>query len=220
MPDALDENTWPTTTERMQQRMQQRMVWGVRLALVVAVGFSVAFPGLPQFEGKGMAFRAPFYLLPMAVVPVVWRWRGRRSPYPYLVDALIISPFLVDTLGNALNFYESFSRTDDVLHFLNWVLLVAGITLALLRTTLPPLAVWTLGYGIGGLAIIWWEAAEWLVQELGTAGLGLTYGDTIGDLLLSSTGGAVGAALALRFGREFVRGPGPRLHVEAGAGET
>jgi hypothetical protein len=35
------------------------------------------------------------------------------------------------------------------------------------------------------LAIIWWEAAEWLVQELGTAGLDLTYGDTIGDLILS-----------------------------------
>lgn len=181
------------------------MAWCVRIALVVAIALSVAFPGLPQFEGKGMAFRAPFYLLPMAVVPVVWRLRGRRAPYPHLVDALVVAPFLVDTLGNALNFYESFSATDDVLHFVNWILLVAGITLALLRTSLPPLAVWALGYGIGGLAIIWWEAAEWLVQELGTAGLGLTYGDTIGDLILSSTGGAVGAALALRLGRSTSR---------------
>jgi len=170
---------------------------GVRVALVLAVGFSVAFRGLPQFEGKGMAFRAPFYLLPMAVVPVVWRLRGRRPPYPHLVDALIIAPFLLDTLGNAFNFYNSFSSTDDVLHFVNWVLLVGGITLALTRTTLPPLAIWTMAYGIGGVAIIWWEAAEWLVQELGTAGLGLTYGDTIGDLVLSSTGGAIGAALVL-----------------------
>ena len=193
----------------MDTAIRRRILWAVRILLIAAVAFSVAFPGLPQFEGKGMAFRAPFYLLPMAVVPVIWRLRGRSAPYPHLVDALIISPFLVDTLGNALNFYESFSRTDDVLHFVNWVLLVAGITLALLRTTLPPLAVWTIAYGLGGLAIIWWEAAEWLVQELGTAGLGLTYGDTIGDLLLSSTGGAVGAALALRFGREFVRGHAP-----------
>ncbi len=177
----------------------QIVLWVVRIALIAAVGFSVAFPGLPQFEGKGMAFRAPFYLLPLGVVPLIWRVRGRRPPYPYLVDALVISPFLVDTLGNALNFYNSFAVTDDVLHFVNWVLLVAGITLALLRTSLDRLSVWTMAYGIGGLAIIWWEAAEWLVQELGTAGLGLTYGDTIGDLLLSSTGGAVGAALALRF---------------------
>lgn len=179
----------------------RRLLWGVRAALVLAVAFSVAFAGLPQFEGKGMAFRAPFYLLPMTVVPAVWRLRGRRPPYPHLVDALVISPFLVDTLGNALNFYESYASTDDVLHFVNWVLLVAGITLALLRTHLPPFAVWALAYGLGGLAIIWWEAAEWLVQELGTAGLGLTYGDTIGDLVLSSTGGAVGAALAMWFDR-------------------
>lgn len=186
----------------MDTAIRRRILWAVRLLLIAAVAFSVAFPGLPQFDGKGMAFRAPFYLLPLAVVPVIWRVRGRREPYPHLVDALVISPFLLDTLGNALNFYESFSSTDDVLHLVNWMLLVAGITLALLRTRLPPLAVWTLAYGIGGLAIIWWEAAEWLVQELGTAGLGLTYGDTIGDLMLSSTGGAIGSAIVLWFTRQ------------------
>ncbi len=185
---------------------QRRVAWAVRIALVVAVAFSVAFPDLPQFEGKGMAFRAPFYLLPMAIVPLIWRLRGRPPPYPHLVDALVIAPFLIDTLGNALNFYESFDATDDVLHFVNWVLLAAGITLALRRTRLEPLATWTMAYGLGALAIIWWEAAEWLVQELGTAGLGLTYGDTIGDLLLSSTGGAVGAALALWFDRGAASG--------------
>jgi hypothetical protein len=180
--------------------VERRILWGVRIALVAALAFSVAFPDLPQFDGKGMAFRAPFFLLPMAAVPVGWRLRGRREPYPYLADALVISPFLVDTLGNALNFYNSYDATDDVLHVVNWVLLVAGITLLLLRTSMNRLTAWALGYGIGGLAIIWWEAAEWLVQELGTAGLQLTYGDTIGDLMLSSTGGALGALLAVRFG--------------------
>lgn len=176
------------------------IVWSVRGALVLALAFSVAFPDLPQFKGKGMAFRAPFYLLPILVVPLVWRARGRRGTYPHLVDALVVSPFLVDTLGNALNFYNTFDATDDVLHFINWVLLMGGITLAILRTTATRLIAWTLGWGIGGLAIIWWEAAEWLVQELGTAGLELTYTDTIGDLLLSSTGGGVGAALAVWLG--------------------
>ncbi len=181
----------------MGEQRARTILWTVRIALVLALAFSVAFPDLPQFEGKGMAFRAPFFLLPMAAVPIGWRLRGRHEPYPYIADALVISPFLADTLGNAFNFYNSFGVTDDVLHFLNWVLLVAGITLLLLRTHIPALAAWALGYGIGGLAIIWWEAAEWLVQELGTAGLELTYGDTIGDLVISSTGGAIGAGLAV-----------------------
>ena len=149
----------------MGERGQRAVLWTVRIALVLALAFSVAFPDLPQFEGKGMAFRAPFYLLPMAAVPIGWRLRGRRQPYPYIADALVIAPFLADTLGNAFNFYNTFDATDDVLHFLNWVLLVAGITLLLLRTYLRPLAAWALAYGIGAAAIIWWEAAEWLVQE-------------------------------------------------------
>lgn len=186
----------------MTEHRHRQILWAVRIALVLALAFSVAFPNLPQFDGKGMAFRAPFYLLPMAAVPLGWHRRGCRPPYPHLGDALIVSPFLVDTLGNAFNFYNTYDRTDDVLHFVNWVLLVGGISLLLLRTSLNRLSVWTMAYGIGGLAIIWWEAAEWLVQELGTAGLSLTYGDTIGDLTLSSTGGAIGAALAVRFGRQ------------------
>jgi hypothetical protein len=189
----------------MSERWQRRVLWAVRIALVAALAFSVAFPDLPQFEGKGMAFRAPFFLLPMAAVPLGWRLRGRHAPYPYLADALVISPFLADTLGNAFNFYNTFDATDDVLHFLNWVLLVAGITLLLLRTYLQPLAAWALGYAIGGLAIIWWEAAEWLVQELGVGGLQLTYGDTIGDLEISSTGGAIGAAVAVLLSRSATR---------------
>lgn len=186
---------------------ERRILWAVRIALVAALAFSVAFPDLPQFEGKGMAFRAPFFLLPMAAVPIGWRLRGRQEPYPFVADALVVSPFLADTLGNALNFYNSFDVTDDVLHFVNWVLLVGGITLLLLRTSMNRLTAWALAYGIGGIAIIWWEAVEWLVQELGTAGLGLTYGDTIGDLVLSSTGGALGALAAVRFGTPALTEP-------------
>lgn len=185
----------------MHPSTHRTILWLARAALVLAIGVSVAFPGWEQFEGKGMAFRAPFYLLPLIAVPLVWKWRGSHPPYPYLVDALVVSPFLVDTLGNVFNFYNNYPVTDDVLHFVNWVLLLAGVSLALLRLGLGRLNIWVLAWGIGGLAIIWWEAAEYLVQELGTAGLQLTYEDTIGDLVLSSTGGAVGSALALAFAR-------------------
>lgn len=176
------------------------VLWIVRIGLVIAVAITVAFPRWEQFDGKGMAFRAPFYLLPLLVVPLVWKLRGAHRPYPYLVDALVVAPFLADTLGNVGNFYNNYDRTDDVLHFLNWVLLMGGVTLGLARTGIGRLNAWSLGWGFGGLAIIWWEVAEFLVQEMGTAGLSLTYEDTVGDLLLSSTGGAVGAALAVAFG--------------------
>jgi len=184
----------------MSLALQRRIAWAVRIALVIALAITVAFPNWEQFDGKGMAFRAPFYLLSVAVVPLIWRLRGSQPPYPHLVDSLVVAPFLVDTLGNVFSFYNNYSSTDDVLHFVNWVLLMGGITLAIARTGIAKFNAWVLGYGIGGLAIIWWEFAEYLVQELGTSGLDLTYGDTIGDLMLSSTGGALGAGLAVWIG--------------------
>ncbi len=110
-------------------------------------------------------------------------------------------PFLLDTLGNALNFYNTYDVTDDVLHFSNWVPLVAGLTLAVRRTRTPALAAFAMGCGFGGSAIFWWEEAEYLIMQAGSMGLNLTYGDTMGDLALSFSGGVVGAALASRFAR-------------------
>jgi glycopeptide antibiotics resistance protein len=34
---------------------------------------------------------------------------------------------------------------------------------------------------------------EWIIQEMGTTGLQLTYDDTVGDLVLSTAGGVLGA---------------------------
>lgn len=188
----------------------------MRAALVIALAVTVAFPQWEQFEGKGMAFRAPFFALSMAATPLIWKLRGSRPPYPWAVDVLVVAPFLVDTLGNVFGFYNNYDVTDDVLHVVNWVLLAGGVTLAVARTGISRLNAWTLGYGIGALAIIWWEAMEWLVQELGTAGLQLTYDDTIGDLMLSSTGGAIGALLATRLAWPTAA-PAPRTGVGAAA---
>ena len=59
---------------------------------------------------------------------------------------------------------------------------------------------WLLGAGIGALAIVGWEIAEWIVAETGAGGnLSLTYGDTVGDLTLSTAGGMVGSWLGVRF---------------------
>ena len=109
----------------------------------------------------------------------------------------------VDTLGNVTGLYDEFVQTDDVFHTLNWVLLVGAFHAFRFRNVHDGRDAVLLGYGFGALAIVWWELLEWagvrrrhrrcrwLCQ--------LTYGDTIGDLLLSSTGGLIGSLLAVRW---------------------
>lgn len=175
------------------------------LSFVVAIGFEPS-----TVEGKAMGFRAPLFLAPAIVVPALARWR-RWDPYPHTADALLAAPFLVDTLGNLFGFYDSYSVTDDVLHAANWVLLVAAFHAFRFRNVHDRREAVLLGYGVGGLAIIWWEVLEWAVSEDGfggAGGLALTYEDTVLDLFLSSTGGLVGSLLAVRF-------LGPSLPVPA-----
>ncbi len=57
---------------------------------------------------------------------------------------------------------------------------------------LAPL-VWVAGAGLGAALIIGWEIAEYGVMKAGVGNLSLTYGDTLGDLALSTFGGTLGA---------------------------
>lgn len=111
------------------------VLWLTRVGLVISMGISVVFSDGEQLAGKGMGFRAPFYLLPLVVDPAIWRLRGSHPPCPHLVDALVIAPFLADTLGNVLNSYNRYDVTDDVLHFLNGFLLFAAVGTAGLQLT-------------------------------------------------------------------------------------
>ena len=179
--------------------MLARLNIALKVLLVAVLVFAATHQSWDRFEGKGFTYRLVLFSLPTIVVPIVWLLRGKRPPYPHLVDLLVALPFLLDTLGNALNFYNRYDVTDDVLHFSNWVPLVAGLTLAVRRTKTPPLAAWAMGIGFGAAAILWWEEAEYAIMQAGSMGLNLTYGDTMGDLALSFTGGVVGASLASLF---------------------
>ena len=182
--------------------------WAVAVAMTfkaaLALSFVVAiFVPLDHLEGKGMAFRFPLFMLSAVVVPLAWLWRGRFSPYPAAADVLIVAPFLIDTLGNLAYVYDTFDATDDVLHTLNWILLVGAFHAWRYRrgeaaNRLSRTDAWLLGAGLGALAIVGWEAAEWIVAETGAGGgLDLTYDDTVADLVLSTTGGMIGSALAV-----------------------
>ena len=183
-------------------------VWGVRVAVGIKVALALAFVvaltvPLDHLEGKGMGFRFPLFMLSAVVVPIAWR--RRFSPYPATADVLIVLPFLLDTLGNLVGSYDTFAVTDDVLHTLNWVLLVSAFHAWRFRRVDASSAIsktdaWLLGAGIGALAIVGWEIAEWIVAETGAGGgLSLTYGDTVGDLALSTSGGMIGSLLGIRY---------------------
>jgi len=166
----------------------------------LAVSFAIAIFAKPEVvDGKAMGFRAPLFLAPMIVVPLLAKFR-RWTPYPHTADALLSAPFLIDTLANLLGIYDRFLSTDDVLHLLNWVLLVAAYHAFRFRNVFTRAEALMLGYGVGAIAIVWWEALEWAVSEDGIGGAGnlaLTYEDTVGDLVLSSTGGLIGSAIAV-----------------------
>ncbi len=150
-------------------------------------------------EGKAMGFRAPLFLASAVLVPVIAKLRG-WEPYPHTADALAAAPFLLDTLGNLFGFYDDYPVTDDILHALNWVLLVMAYHAFRFRNVHERRDAVMLGYGFGALLIIWWEVMEWAVSEDGFGGAGnlsLTYEDTVFDLFLSSTGGLVGSVIAV-----------------------
>lgn len=195
----------------MRKSIQFAVIAKVLLAGMLITG--ALFPSVGGFEGKGMAVRLPLFLLPALVVPFNWlraRRAQREYSWPIGLDLALTIPFMLDTAGNAFGFYDSFDATDDVLHFVNWVVLCWGLTHYLLSkpgASNHRVLTWIAGTGLGAFLIIWWEAGEYAIMQAGTMGLNLTYGDTVGDLMLSSTGGAVGAYLAVRANRSVESQP-------------
>ena len=172
---------------------------------VLLAGLLIAGSVYPHgsFEGKGMVYRLPVFLAPGAIVS--WRWFRHRDdgrPYPVALDAALTLPFLSDTLGNALGLFDRLEHFDSVMHLLNWIILCAGITLAWGRGRFGAGAgsglLLMAGAGFGAVASVGWEAIEYGIMRVGVVGLHLTYADTIKDLLLSTTGGALGAWWAVR----------------------
>lgn len=175
--------------------------WLNYLVKVLLIGsFAVAILIPPDvIEGKAIPFRAPLFLAPAVLIPILARVRAWQ-PYPHTADLFLSLPFLVDTLGNLLGFYDEWTVTDDILHLANWVFLVIAYHAFRFRNVFDRRNAVFLGYGVGAIAIVWWEIMEWVVSEDGIGGAGglsLTYGDTIGDLFLSSTGGLIGSVLAV-----------------------
>ena len=171
------------------------LVWVERAMLVGLLAFG-AFSGLERFEGKAFGWRLVTYPLVTLVVPVAWRLAGRRLPYPWSIDALVVAPFLVDVVGNALDLYDTVSWWDDLNHLVNWFLLALAVGLLVRRIGLRPWLGAALVVGFGATTAILWELGEYVAFIRNSSELASAYTDTLGDEVLGLTGAAAAALLS------------------------
>jgi hypothetical protein len=164
----------------------------VKALLVGLLAFG-AFSGLEQFEGKAFGWRLVFYPIAAVIVPLGWRLAGRPRPYPYALDMLLVAPFLVDTLGNTFDLYDSIEWWDDLNQFVNWALLSLAIGQLVLRFGLPRIETAVIVIGFGGVSAILWELAEYFAFIRNSDELDTAYTDTLGDMTLGLAGSVVAA---------------------------
>jgi hypothetical protein len=197
----LVSTTKPLPANKHPEKIQvPRWLIASKVLLAALLVTGALFPHVGGFEGKGMLFRLPIFLAPSLIIPIRY-WRGKS--YLIVLDVGLTLPFLLDTAANAFGIYDSFNRTDDVLHFVNWFILFGAITATIAagesgRRT-PMWIACIAGTGIGAMGAIGWEVAEYMAMQSGVGHLSLTYRDTLSDLVLSTVGGGVGSYIALRF---------------------
>jgi hypothetical protein len=170
----------------------------LKTALIGQLAVAVAWPDLPQFEGKAFAGRAIAYPIAVLLVPAIWWLLRRRRPiqFPYALDILWTLPFLIDVTGNTADLYDTIGWWDDANHFVNWGILVAAFGQLLIRLPLERLEAAGLAIGFGAVTALLWEFVEYLTfirfndEEFRTA-----YTDTLGDLALGLGGSVVAAVL-------------------------
>ena len=170
----------------------------LKTALIGQLAVAVAWPDLPQFEGKAFAGRAIAYPISVLLVPAIWWLLRRRRPiqFPYALDILWTLPFLIDVTGNTADLYDTIGWWDDANHFVNWGILVAAFGQLLIRLPLGRLEAAALAIGFGAVTALLWEFGEYLTfirfneEEFRTA-----YTDTLGDLALGLGGSVVAAVL-------------------------
>ena len=162
--------------------------FAAKVLLVALLVYGMTYVHLDRFAGKAMGARAALYPISIIVVPIGWLLRGRRPPYPHFADLFVALPFIVDLAGNALDLYNTIVWFDDIAHAITFMLLVLGVGALFLRLDLEPWITAGLSIGFGAVAHILWEIIEFVAMWIGSPGLQLTYGDTIGDLALSLCG--------------------------------
>ncbi len=169
--------------------------FAVKAVLICLLVFG-AFSGLQQFEGKAFLWRLVTYPVAAFVVPIAWFAVSRRGRYPYSADILLALPFLIDTVGNTLDLYDTIWWWDDANHLVNWSLLSGAIGALAWRSQTGAWRTMAYVVGFGATTAILWEIAEYVAFIRNSAELATAYVDTLGDLALGLTGSIVAGAVA------------------------
>jgi hypothetical protein len=178
--------------------------WTPAIVLVATVGqLAVAewWPGIERFADKAFGARLLTYPALMLLAPALW-WlfvgrRDRKVPPPYTAFTLIMLPFLIDVTGNSLDLYDSVDWWDDANHYVNWLLLLAGLGLLIARDVRPDWAMTVLVTGLGAVLAIGWELGEWFTFIRHGTELDTAYEDTLLDLTLGALGSLTAELLLL-----------------------
>jgi hypothetical protein len=168
----------------------------VKVSLVGLLAFG-AFSGLERFAGKAFGWRLVGYTAAALLVPAIWALRGRRSRYPYAIDTLFVLPFLIDTIGNALDLYDTVDWWDDANHFVNWAILTGAVAVGLAHVIDRRWELFWLIVGFGATTAILWEIGEYFAFIRHSSELKTAYTDTLGDLTLGLGGSTLTAAIAV-----------------------
>jgi len=176
-------------------------ITAAKAAVVALAVDAYANSDKPRFSGKAMKVRAIGYAATLFLVPVAWRLRGHRDPYPRGLDLAVTLPILADAGGNAVGIYQR-EHVDDAIHFANGAILssvVGSLVTSRVRTSWEAAGVATaVGVAAAGL----WEIAEWVGLKLGARGMELTYDDTMEDMIETSAGALLGGVVTLLLGPE------------------
>lgn len=175
--------------------MRKAVPAAVWVVLVVLLATAAVTPD--HFGDQAAPYRLVAYPVLALILPVTHVLARTGRPVPAVATTLVMVPFLVDTVGNIVDLYGSISWWDDVNHVSNWLLLSAGIGLALVHTVRPPWALGALVTGLGSLFAIGWELGE-RAFLYNAPFSGRLYEDTLADQTLGTLGALVaGVATAI-----------------------
>jgi hypothetical protein len=141
-----------------------------------------------RFAGKAFGWRLIGCSAAALIIPAIWVARGRRSAYPYASDILFVLPFLIDTVGNALDLYDTIDWWGRRKSLRELALLSGALAAALARTHIRGAELFGLVVGFGGVTTILWEIGEYFAFIRNSSELATAYTDTLGDMALGLSG--------------------------------